>query len=283
MAPTPCVGGTGVARREHRGLSGWHRKPYVEGMNHAPLSLTHPLSGRTLLALTEALEHAFDAAAWARLGMELGMPQLADPEQRLQQSLRAGDDDYGYCVAQFVRHLEAGRPDDLRTLAARPEIRAWLDANAPGAGQALAQGGVPAAAPPGSASAGEGMDRALIDAERLLGAGDPPGAADQAHAAFRRHLSDIAARAHVAVVDGASVAQLMNALLEGHPKWSALDRHRSQVGTVLASLADAITALDAVRNAGPDAPPDRATMGEAEAALMVDLVRTLFKAVNARL
>lgn len=252
-------------------------------MNFPPLSTTSPLSSRTLLALTEAMEHCFDAPAWARLGVELGMPQLVDPELRLQRSLRFGDDDYGYCVAQFVRYLEAERPADFRNLTRRPEIRAWLDSNAPGATQELALDQRPVTTTVESASASKALEQALTGAHHLLDASGPAGSIGQVHDALHGYLLDVALRANLEVAGDATVAGLYWSLTNDHPMFAAQTRASPQVVHVLASLAEAVTALHTLRNGARTAQANQAAPGEAEAVLMVDLVRTLFTYVRARL
>lgn len=229
------------------------------------------------------MEHAFDASAWAGLGDELGMPQLGDPELRLQKSLRFGDDDYGYCVAQFVRHLEAERPDDLRRLAQRPKVRAWLDSNAPGAAQELEMGQAPATPANDSASASAAVEQALMDAHRVLEADGPVSCIHHVHDAFRGYLLEVSGRADPPSVDDATVAQLYWSLACDHPVFAARIGRSPQVGHVLASLAEAMTALNTLRNGAPTEQAARAAPEDAEAVLMTDLVRTLFNYMRGRL
>lgn len=59
--------------------------------------------------------------------------------------------------------------------------------------------------------------------------------------------------------------------------------HDPQVGNVLASLAGAVTALNTLRNNASVAHPNQVLLGEPEAMLMVNLVRTLFNYLEARL
>jgi hypothetical protein len=258
-------------------------------MNSPPRSPTHPLSSRTLLALTEAMEHAFDASAWARLGEELGMPQLVDPELRLQKSLRFGDDDYGYCVAQFIRHLDAERPGDLHELAHRPEIRAWLESNASGAVQELGLGEtvvaptVASASASASASAGEAVEQALRDAHHTLGANGPAVSIQRLHDALRGYLLDACVRADLRVADDATVVELYWLLSNDHPRFAAQARCNLQVGHVLASLAGAVTALATLRSDAPTAHASPSPPGQAEVVLMADLVRTIFNYLSGRL
>lgn len=229
------------------------------------------------------MEHSFDASGWARLGVELEMPQLVDPELRLQRSLRLGDDDYGYCVAQFVRHLEAERPADLHDLAHRPEIKAWLDSNAPGAAQELGLGQAPTAPPVQSTSASEAVEQALMNPHHLIHAGGPLGCIHRVHDALHGYLLDIAVRANPAVADDATIVELYWSLTSDHPRFAAQTRLSPQVAHAMASLAGAITALDTLRHDAPTAHANQGGAGEAEAVLMADLVRTFFNYVKGRL
>jgi len=251
-------------------------------MNDPLPSSTSPLSSRTLLALTEALENTFDASAWATLGRALDMPQLGDPEERLQESLRLRDDDYGYFVAQFLRHLQAERPSALHDIACLPSVSTWLDSNAPEAAHALGLGQQQAARSQKPVSAGDAVDQALKDAHHPPGTNGAVGGVDPVHTALLRYLRDACSRAGLPVADDASVAQLFNSLRSGHPDLVRLDQHEPQVGNALTSLAEAVTALGGLRNVAPIPGQDQVSMQE-EARLAVNLVRTLFDYLRARL
>jgi hypothetical protein len=243
---------------------------------------TSPVSSRTLLALTEALENTFDASAWAALGVALDMPQLGDPETRLQESLRLRDDDYGYFIAQFLRHLQSERPGALRDIACLPKVSAWLDSNTPEAAQALGSGQHQAAPAQKSVSASEAVDQALKDARHPPGASGLAGR-DQVHTALHLYLRDVCDRIGLPVADDATVAQLFKSVRNGHPELVALDQHDPRVGNVLTSLAEAVTALSRVGNVGSISAQNRESMEEAETMLAVNLVRTLFDYLRARL
>lgn len=252
-------------------------------MNDPLPSPTSPVSSRTLLALTEALENTFDVSAWAMLGLALEMPQLGDPETRLQESLRLCDDVYGYFIAQFLRHLQSERPSALHDIACLPKVRAWLDSNTPEAAQARGLGQHQAAPFQKSMSASEAVDHALKDAHHPPGASDLVGCMDQVHGALHGYLRDVCARAGLSVADDATVAQLFKSVRNGYPEFVALDQHDPQVGNVLTSLAEAVTALSRSRNVASISGQNQVSMEEAEAMLTVNLVRTLFDYLRARL
>lgn len=211
------------------------------------------------------------------------MPQLGNSETRLQESLRLRDDDYGYFIAQFLRHLQGERASALRDIAHRPEVKAWLASNTPDAAQELGLGQPQVSPPRKSVSASEAVDQALKNADHLLGASGPVSCVDLVHTALHGYLRDVCARAGLSVADDATVAQLFKSVRNGYPELVALDQHDSQVGNVLASLAEAVTALNTMRNDESISQPSQVLMEEAEAMLMFNLVRTLFDYLRARL
>lgn len=252
-------------------------------MAYPTSSIISPLSKSTLLALTEALEACFDASAWAKLGIELDMPQLGNSEMRLQKALRFRDDDYGYQVAQFVTFMENENQSALRSLATRPKLKSWLEANAPNAAQELGLGLTHVPTPPKPPTASEVVERALRDADHLLHTNGAVSALDRVHTALHGYLRDACALANLAVPANAPVGILFKALRSGHPKLVAMNQHDPQVDVVLASLAGAVTALNTLRNNASVAHPNQVLLGEPEAMLMVNLVRTLFNYLEARL
>lgn len=246
-------------------------------------SFIPPLSSKALLAISEALEKHFDSSDWAKLGMELDLPTLQDPGSRLQRSLRFGDDDYGACVIQCVRHLQDEHPSALRNLAQRPKLKAWLEANNPNEASELGLGQTHVPAPPSPATTSEVVKRALQDADHLLHSNGAVSALDRVHTALHGYLRDICARSQLVPTEDATVAQLFKAVRNEHPKFVAMNQHDPQVGNVLASLAGAVTALNTLRNNASVAHPNQVLLGEPEAMLMVNLVRTIFNYLEARL
>lgn len=246
-------------------------------------SLISPLSSKALLAISEALEEHFDSSDWAKLGMELDLRALQDPESRLQKSLRFSDDDYGACVVQVVRHLENEHPNALRNLAQKHKLKAWLEANNPNEAIELGLGQTHVPALPTPPTTSEVVKRALQDADHLLHASGAVSALDRVHTALHGYLRDVCVRSHLTVAGGATVAQLFKELRNKHPKFVAMNQHDPQVDNVLASLAGAVTALNTLRNNASVAHPNQVLLSEPEAMLMVNLVRTLFNYLEARL
>ncbi len=249
-----------------------------------PTSQTFSVLSRTaILALVNALEESFDATDWAKLGIELDMPQLAYPESRLQKSLRFQDDDYGYQVAQFVTYLESSNPSTLRSLAFRPEIKSWLIANTHSASAEFGLLQQHVAAPPPAPSASEVVIRALRDADHLIQTNGPISAVDRVHTALHGYLKDLCAKENLAVPENPTIGVLLKTIRNDHPALKSLGHHHAHVDGVLGSLAGAVSALNTLRNNASVAHPNQVLLGDPEAMLMVNLVRTLFNYLEARL
>jgi hypothetical protein len=250
-------------------------------MTVPPSSMPAALSKITLLALTEALEARFDAEDWNRLAVELEIPQLGDPEMGFQRALRAGDDDYGYQVAQFVSFMENDNPRALRSLADRPQLSSWLREHAPNAAQELALGqtAVPAPQTPGVAREVDGVP---VDADQAPHSNGAVRALAGAHAALHGDLRAACAKAKVPVPANASIGLLFNTIRNGHPSMAAIP-HDPLLDVVLGSLAVALTAGDALRNNGSPVHPTPASLGDPEALLVTDLMHALARYLEARL
>lgn len=259
----------------------------LAAMTDPAVTASSPLSKLTVLALTEAFEACLDASAWAGLGVELDMPQLGDPESRLQKALCFGDDDYGYQVAMFVSYMDREDPGTLRALASRPKLKAWLEDNAPASAEELGLG-QPQASPslpssPVSISVSDALEHALQEAEHLLRTSGAASALNRIHSALHDYLHEVSVQADFAMPATASMGALVKIIVSDHPALASMRQRDPHIGVVLDSLAVAVATLDPLRNNASAAHPDQTRLGEAEAVLMVDVVRTLFNYLRARL
>jgi hypothetical protein len=248
-----------------------------------PASPSHPpLSKTTLLAITEALEARFDAAAWAALGIELDIPALGDPESGFQTALRHGDDEFGYQVAQLVTLLDSEYRAALRALAIRPALGDWLLQHAPNAARELGLGQHVASPEPALPSADQ------VTGDTAGEVGHTPDALvvasplDTARAVLQQDLRTVAANAGLAMPANAPIGMLFNVIRSAHPALVSLAKDAPQVDLVLGSLALAVTAIDALPNMSSP-QPSHAVLGEPEAILMAELMHALSGYVQARL
>jgi len=233
--------------------------------------------------LSEAIEHVFGPSDWAKLGLELDLPTLQDPGSRLRKAQSWGDNDYGACIVQVVRHLEVERPRVLRQLATRPKLKVWLEQNRPSEAAELGLGQSHVPAPPPPLSASQVVELALQDAERLLHTSGPTSCVDRMHTALHGYLRDECARAGLLVAQDANLPALFKALRNGHPRLQTLGAQDPHIARVLQSLASAVDALNTLRNNASLAHPGGALLGEEEAMLMVNVSRSLFHYLHARL
>ena len=241
------------------------------------------LSPKALLALSDALESKFDSGDWSKLGLALGLNALGDPEGRLQKSLRFGDDDYGACIVQFIRHMDREDRSELYNLARRPKLEAWLLGNAYAAAQEFGLGQTHVAAPAPPLSASQAVELALKDAERLLHTNGATSCVDRMHTALHGYLRDEAARASLLVADDANLPALFKALRNGHPQLQASGPHGAAVAKILVSLASCVDTLNRLRNNATPAHPNEDLLDEAEGMLAVNAVRSIFNYLRARL
>jgi hypothetical protein len=248
-----------------------------------PSPITSRLSKTTLLALTEALEARFDAADWSRLGSELDLPQLGDPEMGFQRALRLGDDEYGYQVAQFVSLMESENPRALRSLAQRPALSAWLLENMPNSAQELGLGVASMPALPEHPATSASVDKALTEAGHVLHTAGAVRALNSIRTALHAYLREACSKAELTVPANASTGLLFNRLINGHPALVAIEQHVPQFEVVLGALAVAVTALNTLQKDASVTQPGDVPLGEPEVMLMVNLLRTLFDYLEARL
>jgi hypothetical protein len=241
------------------------------------------LSHKAQLALTEALEACFNASDWSKLGIEMGVPQMTHPETRLQKAMRFKDSDYGAEVARLVIFMATQKPDVLRSLSTRPSLKAWLEQYAPAVAQELDLSVVHVPTPSRRQTASEVVERALKDADHLLQSNGAVSALDRVHTALHGYLLDACAAAGLSVMPDAPIGSLFKIIRNGHPSLVAMNKHDPQVDVVLGSLAGAVTALNTLRNNASVAHPNQVLLGESEAMLMVNLVRTLFNYLETRL
>lgn len=126
------------------------------------------------------------------------------------------------------------------------------------------------------ASATQIVQRALDDADTLLRASGPQSAVDRVHTAFHGYLLDLAEEAEVTgLPDRPTMTQLFKALRNNHPALAPKRPNAEEISRVYQSMANIIDALNALRNNASVAHPNPALLGEPEAVLVINAVRSL--------
>ncbi len=124
--------------------------------------------------------------------------------------------------------------------------------------------------------ASEVVRRALDDAAILLRTSGPQSAVDRAHTAMHGYLHALCDEADVTTTgDRPTMNQLFKALRGAHPALTELGYRAEDITRVLSSMASILDALNPVRNNASVAHPNQQLLGEPEATLVINTVRTL--------
>lgn len=242
------------------------------------------MSGKLMLALQRAVSDQFTQVDWEEFGYETGEHDYITRHQRLLRSLYFGDEDYGACVFQALRYFAEHNMAAIEVLLKRKKIRFALGNDAPELLHELGliESHVPAM-PSSSITASQVVERALADADHLLAKSGPISCIDRLHTALHGYLKDLAVRAGLAVDDQASLTQLFKLLRASHPKFLHLGSQDKDIVRVLNSLSNVVDALNTIRNHASVAHPNDNLLDEAEAMLMVNVTRTLFHYLSAKM
>jgi hypothetical protein len=134
----------------------------------------------------------------------------------------------------------------------------------------------------GLLTASETVRRALEDADNLMRTSGPQSAVDRLHTAMHGYLLSLCADAGIAHGDHPTMTHLFKALRAEHPSLSKLGARSEDVTKMLGSMATILDALNPVRNNASLAHPNSALVGEAEAVLVINIVRTLLTYLEAK-
>lgn len=182
-------------------------------------------------------------------------------------ALRAILEDYPVLAEGDLR-----RPK-FRTPGLLSEIRAWISR--------LETGHVTVEV--SLATASEIVQRALDDADTLIRSSGPESAVDRVHTALHGYLHSLCDDAGIALdADRPTMNQLFKALRAHHPAMSDLGSRPDEVARVLGSMASILDALNPVRNNASVAHPNSALIGEPEAVLVINTVRTLLNYLQSK-
>ncbi|RYF38287.1 MAG: hypothetical protein EOO38_25000, partial [Cytophagaceae bacterium] len=126
------------------------------------------------------------------------------------------------------------------------------------------------------------VERALADADHLLPTSGPISCVDRLHTALHGYLRALCAEAGLTGLEEAPVTALFKQLRAGHPSFQHLGAQDKDVVRILNGFGSVIDAINTIRNNASVAHPNDALLGEAEAALAVNVIRTLFHYISAK-
>ena len=127
--------------------------------------------------------------------------------------------------------------------------------------------------------------RALVDAEVLLKDGDSSAvsAIDRIHTAFHGYLESVCREAGISVVDEESITSLFKKLRKTHPKLQPDGPRAGEISRILNSSSAIVDALNPLRNRASIAHPSKELLGNIEATLLINIVRSLLHYINGKI
>ena len=144
------------------------------------------------------------------------------------------------------------------------------------------EGAAPVAAPD-LQSGTRAVETALADAEVLLKSSGPLSAVDRVHTALHGYLEVVAADAGLSIPKDASSTFLFGLIRKGHPKLCTDGGQAEHIAKLWRQLGAILDALQPVRDRGSLAHPNDALLGEPEAMLVVNVVRSVLRYLKDKL
>lgn len=160
--------------------------------------------------------------------------------------------------------LNAAAPR-FRTPALHKEINAWISRLETG------QVGIEL----DLETASEVVRRALDDADTLMRTSGPQSAVDRVHTAMHGYLHSLCDEVDIPHGDRPTMNHLFKALRLKHPSLADLGTRPEEVTKILGAMATILDSLNPVRNNASVAHPNDELIGEPEALLVINTVRTL--------
>ena len=128
----------------------------------------------------------------------------------------------------------------------------------------------------------EPVERALRDAEALIGTTGAPSAVDRVHTAFHGYLKALCSEAEIQFDPGAGITDLFKLLRRHHPDLQPSGPRANDITKILRATASILDALNPVRNLASGAHPNPDVLNPPEATLVINLSRSLLNFINAR-
>lgn len=239
--------------------------------------------GKVVIAVQKAIVEHFNKTDWTEFAYETGTQDYLLRHKRLLRSLDWGDDDYGACVFEVLRRFSDEKISAFQALVTHPKVRQDVERDCASILHRIGIGtGHVAPVSAVALSAPDVVARALIDADTLLRTSGPISCVDRLHTALHGYFRSLCERASLSPPDAASLPALFKLLRIQHSALQNLGPQDQDIARVLLGFASVVDALNTVRNNASVAHPNQELLGEAEALLMVNAVRTLFHYVRTK-
>ncbi len=139
---------------------------------------------------------------------------------------------------------------------------------------------VPATSP---ANASEAVRRALADAQSLLNAQTASSAVDRVHTALHGYSRNLCDQSGIHYDEGDTVQKLLKLISLEHPRLQEDPEVAAFVSGILGPLGTVVDRINEARNKRSLAHPNDQLLGESEAMLVINIVRTLLHYLEAKL
>jgi hypothetical protein len=239
--------------------------------------------GKVVVAVQRAIVEHFTEGDWTQIAYETGTQDYILRHKRLLRSLNWRDDDYGTCVFEVLRRFSGEKVSAFEALVIHPKIQPEIERDCSDILQRIGiNTGHVAQVSTEALSAPDVVARALSDADTLLKTSGPVSCVDRLHTALHGYFRSLCERALLQPPEGASLPALFKLLRTQHSALQNLGSQDQDVSRVLGGFASVVDALNTIRNHASVAHPNDDLLGEEEALLMVNAVRTLFHYVHAK-
>ncbi len=237
---------------------------------------------KKILVFARAIEKTFGSSEWTELGYITGTDAWIDSHPRLLRSLNWGDPDYKEHVLDAVAHVIDNDPENTAHLVRYEPIAAWLRENDSGVYSELVAE-VDESHLHIEAAATESDFAALSDAHTLLREGKPSSAVDRVHTGLHAFLKASCKEASITFSNDPTANQLLKLLLAHHPKLDDLGPRSGDIKRMIQTSATIVDAMGTLRNQASLAHPNEEVLGDEEALFAINLTRSLFRFLDAKL
>ena len=229
-----------------------------------------------MIALQKAIVAKFDKGDWYELGHLTNSLDYITRHPRLLRSLQWNDEDYDGCVYQALNYITKDDNNALVAVIEHKKIKPYLERESPVVFSELGFSEEHVSSVLPTISATDVVRKALTDADSLLLSNGAISAIDRLHTALHGYLRSVCADQQVETSDNASVTVLFKTLRTKHHAFQNLGHQENEVTKILMSFANLVDSLNTICNHGSIAHPNKSLLGDDEAELTVNAVRTLF-------
>jgi Abortive infection C-terminus len=143
--------------------------------------------------------------------------------------------------------------------------------------------GVAGVASPTLEITSEVVERALLDAEHLIKISGATSGVDRIHTALHGYLKAICNRQRIAFSGDPTINSLFRMIKDQHPAFTTTGPRADDITKITRAMSQVMDVLNPIRNQASVAHPNEELLEEAEAMLVINVVRSILHYLNAKL